>query len=53
MLNYIFDIYLYIKCWLSIPNLIIFFLTNINSFGCQAFIRDIYNILSSHFPEIN
>ena len=51
MLSYISYIYLYIKCWLSIPNLIIYFFTNINNNGPQEYIRNLYNILSLDFPE--
>lgn len=51
MLNHISYIYIYIICWLSIPNIIIYFFTNIHRNGPQEYIRDIYNIISSHFPE--
>ena len=51
MLNCISNIYLYIRCWLLIPNLIMYFFLNINHHGPQTYIRDILNILLSHFPE--
>lgn len=52
MSNYITKTYIYILCWLSIPNLIIFFLINIDNSNCQMYIRDIHNILTSYFPDI-